>query len=110
MDAHEFGLIVAETMEAVRESLLAIELAAQADDQPTLHALSRAYASTVAPFREYLAGLERGRPMPRALGSRILETVDQLLPLRDQVRGLGLHPDVEELRQMALLASEVSAP
>lgn len=107
MDAHEYGLIVQETMEAVRDSLVVIEEAAQREEQPTHHALARIYAGLVPLMREYLSGLERGRPLPRQLARRVLEAVDELAPLRDLVAGLGLHPDSEELRQLALLAADV---
>lgn len=108
MDPQSFGLVVAETMDAIRESLVAIEAAAQEQDLPTYHALARLYASTLPPLRDYLAGLQAGRPMPRNLGTRLLEVAESLTPLAGLVERLGLHPDLGELRGLAALAGSVA--
>jgi hypothetical protein len=88
------------TFEAARDALVRIEDAAQAEERPALLALARAYAGLLGPLRDYLAGAQQGRPMPRQLARRLGEHIAAMAPQAEEIGSLSLHPDVAELTRL----------
>lgn len=97
MDLEAFAARVRQALEAVRQCLVAIEESAQTDDDPRLLELSRAYAVLVVPLRDYLTGVQLGRPLPRTLARRLSDLSSVLIDFEEDIERLGLQPDLQEL-------------
>lgn len=108
MDREEFAAKVRDALEGVRQCLVAIEEAAQTDDDPQLLELSRAYAVLVVPLRDYLTGVQMGRPLPRTLARRLSDLSSVLIDFEEDVNRLGLQPDLTELGKLIRQAETVA--
>jgi hypothetical protein len=92
--------LVRDAFDQAQESLVRLEEAAQAEDRPALHRLSQAYARLLSPLRDFLAGVNMGRALPRQLAKRIAEPSDAIFELVEDVRSLGLLPDGDALTRL----------
>ncbi|MBI2077293.1 MAG: hypothetical protein HYT80_02825 [Euryarchaeota archaeon] len=108
MDVEGFRKRVEDFLGDVREALAVVEEAAQADDDDAWLDLSRAYALMVAPLRDYLAGHERGRPLPKQLGKRLGDLRAAFVAHADHIATLALHPDLAEIDALRRDAESVS--
>lgn len=108
MELEELTRSVRATMDQVREALARLESEAQARDRPEVHALSQAYARLVALLRDYLAGAQRGRPLPRQLARRLADQLEPLVDHESEIARLGLAPSVSEVTELIRLAESAT--
>ena len=104
----EVNALVRVAFEQAQTSLVVLEEAAQQEDRPVLHALSQAYARLLSPLRDYVAGANMGRPLPRQLAKRVSEPVDAIFEHTAEVAALGLKPDADALTNLIRVAESAS--
>lgn len=100
MSLDRLNQLVRDAFSGAQESLVRIEEEAQREDRPVLHELSQAYAKLLAPLRDYVAGANIGRPLPRQLSKRLSEPLDAIIDREEDIRILGLKPDVADLTDL----------
>ena len=100
--------LVREAFAQAQESLVRLEEAAQADDRPVLHSLSKAYARLLSPLRDYIGSVNMGRASPRQLAWSVSEPSEAIYDFVDDVREFGLQPDAEALTRLVRAAESAT--
>lgn len=108
MDLDEFSRAVVQSLEAARDVLAHIEEEARRRDRPELHDASRLYAQYCIVAREYLSGLQIGRPLPRRFAERAGALAAQLVVHEALVNDFQVDLTPQALRQLADEARNVA--